>query len=125
MLLAVSASAVAILVAAGVIVASRFIDSDNPCKGQAMTEITREHVDAVVATHMDFFWDYPGVVGFGGGKLLDEDGNETDRIGIIVMAEERPDESEIPEGERMPDCLDGVPIQWEEGVYPRLRGAGK
>ena len=86
------------------------------------TEITREYAEAVADKHWRFLLDHPDVNGFDVHNLVDEDGKETNQIGIILSAGERSDQSEIPEEQRIGDCLDGVPIQWETGIYPRLTG---
>ena len=60
---------------------------------------------------------------FATGTLFDEHLNSTDKLGIIVYLKGRkPDQSAFPEEDRIPSCVDGVPIQFIENLEIKFLG---
>ena len=94
-------------------------------EGENMNEekVTVEQAKAVLDEHRERFLNQPNLVRFGIGHLRDTDGNILwDEIGIFIGVSERVDQSTLPEEDRIPSCLDGVPVQFEirEPIeYPR------
>ncbi len=43
---------------------------------------------------------------------------------LIEVTGGKIDQSTLPDEDRIPDCLDGVPIRWEEDVEPSQLGGG-
>ena len=95
-----------------------------PEEGDYMTQQpTEEQVEAVY----DMLWDklnrLPEGSSFATGTLLDEHLNSTDKRGIIVYLRGRkPDQSALPEEDRIPSCVDGVPIQFIENLEIKFLG---
>ena len=56
----------------------------------------------------------PNVLGVGMRAFKDADGEWTDVHGLIVTVDEVIDQNSIPEANRIPACLDGVPVQIEQ-----------
>ncbi len=50
--------------------------------------------------------------------LYDEKGNSTTVLGIVVHVTEKVDQSTLHPEDRIPECLDGVPVQITEELYP-------
>ena len=57
------------------------------------------------------FWRQPNVHGVGIGIILDANGQDTDRAGFTIRVTEKVDRSTLPVEDRIPDCLEGVPVQ--------------
>ena len=57
------------------------------------------------------FWRQPNVVSVGEGLLEDENRDATKTTGIVVGVSEKTDQSTLPAEDRIPDCLEGVPVQ--------------
>ena len=57
------------------------------------------------------FWRQPNVHGVGEGVFRDENGKRTGTHGIVVSVTEKVDQSTLPAEDRIPDCLEGVPVQ--------------
>ena len=53
----------------------------------------------------------PSYHGHGLGNLRDENGEKTETRGIIIRVDEKVDQSTLPPEDRIPDCLEGVPVQ--------------
>lgn len=105
--------AVVVLVAASLILAALDPKFGDPCEGQeVVAEVTREYVMAVIAEHRERFWEYPNVHGFGPINIRDRHGNRTGRQGIQIYVTSRVPNSQLPEHLRIPNCLEGVPIEW-------------
>ena len=79
------------------------------------TGITDEYVHEVRLKYDDLFWRQPNVVGVGEGYFKDENGEWTERSGIRVTVTEKVDQSTLPPEDRIPDCLEGVPVNIEVG----------
>ena len=106
------------------------IDGDNPCETNssaeevAMTatpEITPERIHEVRLKYDDLFWRQPNVHGVGEGLLRNQNGDLTETWGIIISVTKKVDQSTLPAEDRIPDCLEGVPVQViEEGGWRLL-----
>ena len=66
------------------------------------------------------FWRQPNVHGVGIGDLRNEDGEETGLWGFVVHVTEKVDQSKLPPEDRIPDCLEGVPVEIREEPIPVL-----
>ena len=77
-------------------------------------ELTDEKVAAVREKYAELFRRQPNVWSIGWGFLEDSEGNTTDRTGISIDVTKKVDQSTLPEEDRIPDCLEGVPIQINE-----------
>ena len=64
------------------------------------------------------FWRQPNVYTTGVGNFTDEHGEWTDTWGIIVRVTKKVDQSTLPSKDRIPDCLEGVPVHIEEEDPP-------
>ena len=69
---------------------------------------------AILDKYEDLFWRQPNIMGVGIGFLEDEDGEWMDTVGLDVVVTEKVDQSTLPPEDRIPDCLDGVPVQITE-----------
>ena len=84
---------------------------------------TLEHIRSVRRKYADLFRRQPNYFGQGVGSLEDEEGNDTGEIGILVHVTEKVDQSTLPEADRIPDTLEDVPVQIQEGTIPIALGA--
>lgn len=94
----------------------------NYCDGQTSwrEEMTSKEFAARVSEtrskYLDTLMAKPNVVGVGEGYFKDDEGNLLDTVGLIVIIDHRHevvDQSTLPEADRIPDCLDGIPVQIE------------
>ena len=69
------------------------------------------------------FWRQPNVYATGLGLFTDENDEITGASGIIVMVSKKVDQSTLPPEDRIPDCLEGIPVQIEE-IDPPIRISG-
>ena len=96
------------------------------CEEDMMTEpLTREAIKVVQGRYRDLFRRQPHYIGTWVRKLLDESGEETDRLGIVVHVEQKTDPETQDAADRIPSCLDGVPVEVrvdEPFVYAVLGG---
>ena len=60
----------------------------------------------------------PNVYSTGVGYFTDENGKLTEMWGIIVRVTEKVDQNTLPPEDRIPDCLEGIPVQIEEREPP-------
>ena len=60
----------------------------------------------------------PNVYSTGVGYFTDENGEFIDTWGIVVSVTKKVDQSMLPPEDRIPDCLEGIPVQIEEIVPP-------
>ncbi len=90
-------------------------------------EITREHIIEVREKYRDLIRRQPNYRTHGGPALLmDENGEYTQVSGIMVWVTKKVDQSAIPAEDRIPDCLEGVPVQIvEEEADNRLLGGSQ
>lgn len=70
-----------------------------------------ERAEAIRHKYEDMFWRQPNVHGSGIGIIEDDSGNATDRAGFVITVTEKVDQSTLPSEDRIPDCLEGVPVQ--------------
>ena len=78
---------------------------------------TRDELWDVIDKYGPLLDQQPTVWSIGPGRLDDEDGNPTDEMGIVLLVDKKVDQSELPPEDRIPDCLDGVPVQIIEDKY--------
>ena len=75
------------------------------------TENTHERILEVVQKYDALFMRQPNVHGWGPSTLRDENGERTGPEGIVIRATKKVDQDTLPVEDRIPDCLDGVPVQ--------------
>ena len=73
-----------------------------------------ERARAIRHKYDDLFWRQPNVNGVGIGIIETENGEYTDRAGFIIDVTKKVDQSTLPPEDRIPDCLEGVPVQIRE-----------
>ncbi|MCY4527960.1 MAG: hypothetical protein OXD46_02865 [Chloroflexi bacterium] len=80
-----------------------------------------EHMKDVMYKYMDLFTRQPTYhsVGVGPFFLSPPPDVYSDEHGIEVWVEKKVDQSTLPEEDRIPDCLEGVPVRILE--KPRLK----
>ena len=82
------------------------------CEEEIMTEpLTYDFMRAVLEKHRELFMRQPGYSAALVMNLLDENGEETDREGIVLLVTEETDPSTQEPDDRVPSCLDGVPVE--------------
>ena len=74
-------------------------------------EATDERAREVRNKYRDLFRRQPNYRGMGSGSLMDENGEVTEIVGIIIRVTKKVDQSTIPAEDRIPNCLEGVPVQ--------------
>lgn len=74
-----------------------------------------ERARAIRHKYEDLFWRQPNVYGVGIGRLEDENGEGTGQVGFVITVTEKVDQNTLPPEDRIPDCLEGVPVQIIEG----------
>ncbi len=79
------------------------------------SQLTDERIREVMLKHKALFERQPNYDGLSGGYFRDADGNWTETVGIIVSVSERVDQNTLPTADRIPACLEGIPVQIEEG----------
>ncbi len=72
---------------------------------------TDEYMRAVQARNKELFYRFPHVRGFGSGDFRDELGYRIGGYGITVRVLELTDQSTLPVEDRIPECLEGVPVR--------------
>ena len=65
----------------------------------------------------------PNVYSTSEGRFTDANGERIDTWGIIVSVTKKVDQSTLPPEDRIPDCLEGIPVQIQE-EQPRLSVPG-
>ena len=83
-------------------------------------ENTPERIHEVRLKYDPLFWRQPNVHGVGEGFFRDENGEWTEASGIVISVTEKVDQSTLPAEDRIPDCLEGVPVQIIEEGPPKL-----
>ena len=66
------------------------------------------------------FWRQPNVHGVGEGSFGDGFGGFLKTKGIVISVTRKVDQSTLPPEDRIPDCLEGIPVQVVE-VEPPVR----
>ena len=74
-------------------------------------EITDEYIHEVRLKYDPLFWRQPNVFAVGEGLFRDANGDLTGVSGILVTVSKKVKQSQLPPEDRIPDCLEGVPIQ--------------
>ena len=90
--------------------------------GRTADPVTEERALAVLREHKERFRRQPSLAGFHVEFLEDADASITDDIGIVIRVLEKADQSTLPEQYRIPSCLDGVPVQFQEGFKNEFLG---
>ena len=89
-----------------------FEDPSTLCQEEAGTlKVTDERIIDLLHKYEGLFSRQPSYTGRSGGTLMDENGEVTDILGISVHVEERIDQSTLPPEDRIPSCLEGIPVQ--------------
>ena len=86
-------------------------------KEETMTdELPVEYIHEVRLKYDPLFWRQPNVFGVAEGFFQEEgrDGKHTDTWGIKVKVTKKVEQSTLPPEDRIPDCLEGVPVQLRE-----------
>ena len=91
-----------------------------------MQENTRKHALQVMRDHTLRLFRQPNFVGSGVRYFEGSDSRYSpSRPGaagkwgiLIAVSGKQTDQSTLPVADRIPDCLDGVPIRWEEDADP-------
>ena len=84
---------------------------DHNCGPGEHESVTTERAQEVLEKYMEELWDHPNVNGFGIGPLEDSEGLWCGYIGIEIDLIQ--DQSELSAEDRIPDCLDGVPVNFD------------
>ena len=81
------------------------------------SEITDARGIEIMRKYESLFERQPNYESSAFGFLTNEDTGELDwdRVGIEVLVTKKVDQSTLPEADRIPDCLEGVPVQILEG----------
>ena len=66
------------------------------------------------------FWRQPNVHGVGEGFFGDGHGGRLKTKGIVISVTRKVDQSTLPPEDRIPDCLDGIPVQVIEEEPPTI-----
>ena len=80
----------------------------------------RERIHKVRLKYDPLFWRQPNVFGVGEGLFRDENGELTGGVGIVIRVDKKVDQSTLPPEDRIPDCLEGVPVQIKEADRQRV-----
>ena len=90
---------------------------------ETSTDITPERMERIHKVRLKYdplFWRQPNVFGVGEGFLRDGRGGWLETVGINVKVTKRVDQSILPPEDRIPDCLEGVPVKITEGSPGRI-----
>ena len=81
-------------------------------KEAAAERPSKEYMRAVVDKYRPLLKGFPHAHGISTGNYYDFDAHEPlDGYGITLMVSEFTDQSTLPESQRIPECLDGVPVR--------------
>ncbi len=78
------------------------------------TENTAERRHEVRLKYDPLFWRQPNVYAVSEGFLRDGRGGWTEDRGINVLVTKKVDQSTLPPSDRIPDCLEGIPVKITE-----------
>ncbi len=67
--------------------------------------------EAIRHKYEDMFWRQPNVHATGIGNLKDENGEYIGIWGFLIHVTKKVDQNTLPPEDRLPDCLEGVPVQ--------------
>ena len=87
--------------------ANALVEEENMAE---IPENTPERIHEVRLKYDDLFWRQPNVFGVGEGLFMYESGELNETSGIVVSVTEKVDQSTLPPEDRIPDCLEGVPV---------------
>ena len=90
---------------------------------ETTTEITDERIHEVRLKYDRLFWRQPNVFMVSEGFLADGRGGWTEDSGINVKVTRKVDQRALPPEDRIPDCLEGIPVkitEYSEDQIPRL-----
>ena len=80
-----------------------------------------ERARAIRHKYEDLFWRQPNVWGVGIGEFRDENGEWAGGPwAFAISVTEKVDQNTLPPEDRIPDCLEGVPVQIIEETVPYL-----
>ena len=83
------------------------------CKSTNEQELTWHQITDVYREHRALFKRQPGLDYATKDDLIDDEGNRTGQVGIILYYfDEIPDQSALPPEDRVPHYLEGVPVQF-------------
>ena len=96
--------------------AEEVILTEEPRRQNMLDELDRVRADVArtrdaIENNADRIAAYPNMESVSVAFLWDSDGNRDGTIGIVVWVTELVPDDEIPESLRLPDPLDGVPVQ--------------
>ena len=103
----------------------------SPKEGNMTTtpENTAERIHEVRLKYDLLFKRQPNVAAINEGFIMDENGSFTETVGIVIDVSEKVDQSTLPPEDRIPDCLEGVPVQIQVGpirlLSKSIEGLGK
>ena len=89
---------------------------DALAKEKNMTELSErefleERIKAVREKYKALIRRQPTWHGTGTQNLRDANGERTGPLGIIIRVDKKVDQNTLPPEDRIPDCLDGIPVQ--------------
>ena len=89
----------------------------SPKEGNMTTtpENTAERIHEVRLKYDPLFKRQPNVAAISEGFIMDENGSYTETVGIVIDVSEKVDQNTLPPEDRIPDCLEGVPVQIQVG----------
>ncbi|MXY44219.1 MAG: hypothetical protein F4Y50_09280 [Dehalococcoidia bacterium] len=73
-----------------------------------------ERARSIRHKYEDLFWRQPNVHGTSIGIIEDDNGAFTDRAGFVIRVTKKVDQGTLPPEDRIPDCLEEVPVQIRE-----------
>ena len=82
-------------------------------KGGSMEDL----IHHVLIKYDPLFWRQPNIDNASDGRFWDEKREETETVGIIVKVRSTVDQRALPLEHRIPDCLEGVPVQIRNEVW--------
>ena len=92
----------------------------NTCQPSHMTpDDPVAHAKAIRHKYEPLFRRQPNFYAFGVGLLRDENDELTSEVGFKIYVTEKVDQSTLPLEDRIPGCLEGVPVQIRVGTRPR------
>lgn len=80
--------------------------------GMSDTTVTLEYAHQVMEKYLDLILRQPNFVLTGATDFNDDEENWTAAVHIKIGVTEKVDQSSLPEADRIPDCLDGVPVRF-------------
>ncbi len=75
---------------------------------------TQERRDEVLSKYESLILRQPNWHAYGAGHFMDKNGEWLDISGIAVTVYPMVDQSTLPPEDRIPDCLEGIPVQIRE-----------